>query len=100
MVSDLQNKDRHPPPADFGSRAFPTALVNVTNACNLSCKHCFVFRKDNPNQPSDKMDDATMLRQLRLLRDKHKIESMLFMGGELKETIIGAQPKAQILEKQ
>ena len=28
------------------------------------------------------MDDATMLKQLRLLRDKHKIESMLFMGGE------------------
>ena len=67
---------------DFGDRPYPTALVNVTNACNLSCTHCFVFRADNPNRPKDKMDDATMLEQLRMLRDKHGIHSMLFMGGE------------------
>ena len=67
---------------DFGDGAYPTALVNVTNACNLSCTHCFVFRADNPNRPRDKMDDATMLEQLRVLRDKHSIKSMLFMGGE------------------
>ncbi|MEE8397741.1 MAG: radical SAM protein [Desulfobacterales bacterium] len=82
MVSGPQNKATNPPPADFGDRAFPTALVNVTNACNLSCTHCFVFRADNPNQPQDKMDDSTMLEQLRLLRDRHGIRSMLFMGGE------------------
>ena len=69
-------------PTDFGDRVFATALVNVTNVCNLSCTHCFVFRADNPNLPRDKMDDATMLEQLRLLRDKHGIKSMLFMGGE------------------
>jgi MoaA/NifB/PqqE/SkfB family radical SAM enzyme len=28
------------------------------------------------------MDDVTMLEQLRVLRDKHGIKSMLFMGGE------------------
>ena len=28
------------------------------------------------------MDDATMLHQLEVLRDKHHIRSMLFMGGE------------------
>jgi len=69
-------------PTDFGERDFPGALVNVTNVCNLSCTHCFVFRADNPNRPKDKMDDATMLEQLRILRDKHHIRSMLFMGGE------------------
>lgn len=69
-------------PTDFGDRTFHSALVNVTNVCNLECRHCFVFRKDNPNLPRDKMDDATMLHQLRVLRDKHGIKSMLFMGGE------------------
>jgi len=69
-------------PTDFGDRSFRSALVNVTNVCNLSCTHCFVFRADNPNQPKDKMDDPTMLHQLRVLRDRHGIRSMLFMGGE------------------
>ncbi len=71
-----------PEPTDFGDRRYAAALVNVTNVCNLSCRHCFVFRADNPNRPRDKMDDATMLRQLRRLRDKHGIKTMLFMGGE------------------
>lgn len=69
-------------PTDFGEVEYPSALVNVTNVCNLSCVHCFVFREDNPNSPRDKMDDATMLHQLRVLRDRHGIRSMLFMGGE------------------
>ncbi len=69
-------------PTDFGDREFFSALVNVTNVCNLSCKHCFVFRADNPNKLKDKMDDATMLAHLEALRDKHKIKYMLFMGGE------------------
>ncbi len=69
-------------PSDFGEREYRSALVNVTNACNLACRHCFVFRENNPNQPRDKMDDATMLHQLRVLRDRHGIRSMLFMGGE------------------
>lgn len=69
-------------PTDFGDQQFPAGLVNVTNVCNLSCAHCFVFRADNPNSPRDKMDDATMLHQLEALRDKHGIRYMLFMGGE------------------
>ncbi len=69
-------------PTDFGDVAYGSALVNVTNVCNLSCTHCFVFRADNPNKPQDKMDDATMLHQLEVLRDRHGIQSMLFMGGE------------------
>lgn len=69
-------------PTDFGDRDYHGALVNVTNVCNLSCTHCFVFRADNPNRPNDRMDDATMLHQLQALRDRHHIRSMLFMGGE------------------
>ena len=69
-------------PTNFGDGDYPTAMVNVTNVCNLACSHCFVFRADNPNDAHDKMDDATMLAQLEALRDKHNIKSMLFMGGE------------------
>ncbi len=69
-------------PTDFGDGEYLSALVNVTNACNLDCSHCFVFRADNPNNTRDKMDDRTMLHQLEVLRDKHSIRSMLFMGGE------------------
>ncbi len=80
-------------PTDFGDREYRSALVNVTNVCNLSCTHCFVFRADNPNRPKDKMDDATMLHQLEVLRDRHGIQSMLFMGGEpmiRKALVLGA----------
>lgn len=69
-------------PPHFGHRDFPAALVLVTNACNLRCKTCFVYREDTPNESRDKMSDANMLYQLRKLRDKHNIRSMLFMGGE------------------
>lgn len=71
-----------PDPPDFGEKDYPAALVLVTNACNLSCPHCFVYRDDTPNEVRDKMNDATMLHQLRVLRDRHHIKSMLFMGGE------------------
>jgi MoaA/NifB/PqqE/SkfB family radical SAM enzyme len=71
-----------PDPPDFGDREFPSALVMVTNACNLRCPTCFVFRTSTPSEARDKMKDATMLHQLRVLRDRHRIKSMLFMGGE------------------
>jgi MoaA/NifB/PqqE/SkfB family radical SAM enzyme len=65
---------------------YPAAVVNVTNRCNLSCAHCFVFRDGNPNETSrsirDGMSDAQILHTLRALRDRHGIVSMLWMGGE------------------
>jgi MoaA/NifB/PqqE/SkfB family radical SAM enzyme len=69
-------------PTDFGDRQYPSANVNITNACNLNCPHCFVFREENPSSPKDKMDDRNMLHQLRILRDKHGIRHVLLMGGE------------------
>lgn len=78
----LKGKLTEPEPTDFGDRKFSSALVLVTNVCNLECAHCFVFRDDTPNSIRDKMNDVTMLHQLAVLRDKHNIKSMLFMGGE------------------
>lgn len=65
---------------------YPIMTVNVTNHCNLACRHCFVFRDGNPNQApasiKEEMDDATMLDTLTRLRDRHAIETALWMGGE------------------
>ena len=65
---------------------YPSAIVNVTNRCNLSCRHCFVFRDANPNEAPesirDELSDAEMLDTLAALRDRHGIRTMLWMGGE------------------
>ena len=61
---------------------FPISMVNITNKCNLRCKHCFVFREGNPNRPKTEMDDDTMLQQLKSLQKEHQIQNMLWMGGE------------------
>jgi Fe-coproporphyrin III synthase len=61
---------------------FPAAMVNITNRCTLRCRHCFVYREENPNQAKDEMDTATMLATLSELQKKHSIETMLWMGGE------------------
>ncbi len=71
---------------ELGDRYFPTAMVNVTNRCTLRCRHCFVYREGNPNEPpkrlADEMDTRTMLDTLARLRDKHQIRTMVWMGGE------------------
>jgi MoaA/NifB/PqqE/SkfB family radical SAM enzyme len=65
---------------------YPAAMVNITNHCNLACKHCFIYRDGNPNQAPDsiraEMGDADMLETLEGLRDRHGIRTMLWMGGE------------------
>lgn len=66
-------------------RAYPAMLVNVTNRCNLSCRHCFVFRDANPNEPSSprlELSDDDLLHVIEALRDRHKVHTMLWMGGE------------------
>jgi MoaA/NifB/PqqE/SkfB family radical SAM enzyme len=61
---------------------YPSAMVNVTNRCTLSCKHCFVFREANPNDAQGEMSDEEMLAELERLRDRHGIRGMMWMGGE------------------
>jgi len=61
---------------------YPAAMVNVTNKCTLRCKHCFVFREENPNTPGNEMDSATVIETLRRLQKRYGILTMLWMGGE------------------
>jgi hypothetical protein len=77
-------------PGAFGARRltmdppplYPGAMVNVTNHCNLACKHCFVFREGNPNDSNGEMKPERLLAELQRLRDRHGIRSMMWMGGE------------------
>ena len=61
---------------------FPAAMVNITNRCNLKCRHCFIYSDANPNSPKGEMSDAAMLYQLATLQKKFGILKMLWMGGE------------------
>lgn len=61
---------------------YPAAMVNITNHCTLRCRHCFVFRDGNPNDPAAEMDSKTMVETLAELQKRHKILTMLWMGGE------------------
>ena len=57
-------------------------MVNVTNHCNLECEHCFIFREGNPNESEGEMKPERLLSELKRLRDRHGIASMMWMGGE------------------
>jgi len=61
---------------------YPGAMVNVTNHCNLECKHCFIFREGNPNRPEGEMKPERLLSELERLRDRHGVRFMMWMGGE------------------
>ncbi len=63
---------------------YPLAMINITNRCTLRCKHCFVYREANPNRPTKKTEMPTelMIDQIKKIRRKHGIYSMVWMGGE------------------
>jgi MoaA/NifB/PqqE/SkfB family radical SAM enzyme len=61
---------------------FPAAMVNITNRCNLTCAHCFVFTDGNPNDPAHDIPDDEVLAKLERIRDRHGLWTMLWMGGE------------------
>jgi len=67
---------------DPGLPRYPAAMVNITNRCNLRCRHCFVYREGNPNRPAEEMETATMVKKLAELQQRHGIMAMLWMGGE------------------
>jgi MoaA/NifB/PqqE/SkfB family radical SAM enzyme len=70
------NRTEHP------HHQYPAAMVNITNRCTLSCKHCFIYRDSNPNDRRAEMDAETMHQKLADLRKRHGIQHMLWMGGE------------------
>ncbi len=76
LLGDHDRLSREPPPR------FPAAMINVTNRCNLSCKHCFVYTDGNPNDPSDDIPDDALLVEVERIRDRHGLYAMLWMGGE------------------
>lgn len=61
---------------------YPAAMVNITNRCTLRCRHCFVFRDENPNDPQGEMETPVMLAKLAEVQKRHNIHTMLWMGGE------------------
>ncbi|MCJ7520607.1 MAG: radical SAM protein [Dehalococcoidia bacterium] len=63
-------------------RPYPAAMVNITNRCNLRCKHCFIYREGNPNDPKGEMNTSIMVSKLSELQRRHNIQNMLWMGGE------------------
>ena len=65
-------------------RFYPLAMVNITNRCTLSCKHCFVFRDGNPNTPnkSNEMPAEVMIKEIKKYKRRYGIYSMVWMGGE------------------
>jgi len=73
---------------------YPAAMVNITNHCNLTCAHCFIYRDGNPNEAPQsiraEMSDEDMLATLERLRDRHGIGTMAWMGGEplLKQALL------------
>jgi MoaA/NifB/PqqE/SkfB family radical SAM enzyme len=70
---------------EYEKKTFPpyfAAMVNITNRCTLRCKHCFVFRDGNPNNPKEEMDPPALLAKLAELKMRHGIQTMLWMGGE------------------
>jgi sulfatase maturation enzyme AslB (radical SAM superfamily) len=60
-------------------REYHGAIVDLTDRCNLRCRHCFYYRneRDSKELPGDEL-----LRGLETLRDRHDIRSMEWCGGE------------------
>ncbi|RJP69074.1 MAG: radical SAM protein [Candidatus Abyssobacteria bacterium SURF_17] len=64
------------------ARQYAAGIINITNRCTLRCRHCFVYRDGNPNNPGKEMDTATILRKVSELKERHGLRAMLWMGGE------------------
>ena len=63
-------------------RQYPAAHVNITNRCNLTCEHCFVYRDGNPNDADGEMSPDEVLAEVTRLRDRHGLRHMIWVGGE------------------
>ena len=81
-VSDLIKNGRgeiEPHLLQFSTNSKPIVIWNVTNRCNLSCKHCYIEAKDEEHK-----GELTTQEAKRFIDDlgKMKIPVLLFSGGE------------------
>jgi MoaA/NifB/PqqE/SkfB family radical SAM enzyme len=60
-------------------REYHGAIVDLTDRCNLRCRHCFYYRNE---RDSRELPGAQLLQGLETLRDRHDIRSMEWCGGE------------------
>ncbi|VEN74928.1 conserved hypothetical protein [Candidatus Desulfarcum epimagneticum] len=58
---------------------YHSAIVDVTDKCNLRRRHCFYFREEHDSRD---MEEGAFLEGLETLRDRHNILSMGWCGGE------------------
>lgn len=68
--------------SEVQDRPYPAVVINITNRCTLKCKHCFVYREGNPNDPAGEMDSRAMLAELKRIKERHSVGIALWMGGE------------------
>lgn len=63
----------------FSTNLKPIVVWNVTNRCNLSCKHCYIGAKDE-----EQKGELTTRQAKRFIEDlgKLKVPVLLFSGGE------------------
>jgi hypothetical protein len=61
---------------------YPAAIINVTNRCNLNCKHCYLYVNGNPSDPTDQIPDDELLAEVQRIRDRHGLIAMVWQGGE------------------
>jgi MoaA/NifB/PqqE/SkfB family radical SAM enzyme len=64
---------------DLSGKEYHSSIVDVTDKCNLRCKHCFYFREERDSQ---EMDADEFLKGIEILQQRHKIISMGWCGGE------------------
>ena len=57
-----------------------SAIVDVTDLCNLRCKHCFYFREEHE---SKQMEAEQFLKGLEILQKRHNIISMGWSGATI-----------------
>lgn len=61
---------------------FPAAIINITNRCNLTCTHCYLYSDGNPNDQNDQIPDDELLAEVKRLRNRHGLIAMVWQGGE------------------
>jgi Fe-coproporphyrin III synthase len=61
------------------AREYHSAIVDVTDRCNLRCRHCFYYREEHP---SEDLSVEDFLGGIETLKDRHHIMHMSWSGGE------------------